>query len=112
MSVDKDPQPRVPNIENPQPETPLTEDFTKGTANDPNVDVTDSQTTITVDGEEFAMKPGATVLDALETTDAGEDVPADVPRLAKPFRQRDLAAQVDALLRRGTGARGKLRAVP
>lgn len=76
MSVDKDPQPRVPNIENPQPETPLTEDFTKGTANDPNVDVTDSQTTITVDGEEFAMKPGETVLDALETTDAGEDVPA------------------------------------
>ncbi|RSU49609.1 hybrid sensor histidine kinase/response regulator [Sphingomonas sp. S-NIH.Pt15_0812] len=29
---------------------------------------------------------------------AGEDVPADVPRLAKPFRQVDLAARVDDLL--------------
>jgi CheY-like chemotaxis protein len=30
---------------------------------------------------------------------AGGDVPADVPRLAKPFRQADLAAKVDELLR-------------
>ena len=29
----------------------------------------------------------------------GEDVPLDVPRLAKPFRQVDLAARVDELLR-------------
>jgi len=34
---------------------------------------------------------------------AGEDVPDDVPRLAKPFRQVDLAARLDALLR-GEGA--------
>jgi signal transduction histidine kinase len=30
---------------------------------------------------------------------AGGDVPADVPRLSKPFRQADLAAKVDELLR-------------
>ena len=34
---------------------------------------------------------------------AGGDVPADVPRLAKPFRQADLAAKVDELLRAGSG---------
>lgn len=32
-------------------------------------------------------------------TPAGGDVPADVPRLSKPFRQVDLAAKVDELLR-------------
>ena len=32
---------------------------------------------------------------------AGADVPADIPRLAKPFRQTDLAAKVDDLLRGG-----------
>ncbi len=31
---------------------------------------------------------------------AGEDVPADVPTLAKPFRQADLAARLDELLSR------------
>ena len=30
---------------------------------------------------------------------AGDDVPRDVPRLAKPFRQADLASQLDELLR-------------
>ena len=35
---------------------------------------------------------------------AGEDVPADVPRLAKPFRQVDLAAQVEAVLRPAAAA--------
>jgi FixJ family two-component response regulator len=34
---------------------------------------------------------------------AGGDVPADVPRLAKPFRQADLAAKVDELLRATSG---------
>ncbi|MFZ2995806.1 ATP-binding protein [Sphingobium sp.] len=33
-------------------------------------------------------------------TAAGTDVPPDVPRLAKPFRQADLAAKVDELLQR------------
>ncbi len=42
---------------------------------------------------------------------AGEDVPADVQRLAKPFRQVDLAARVDDLLRPVPAARLRLRAV-
>lgn len=41
---------------------------------------------------------------------AGEDVPADVVRLAKPFRQVDLAARVDELLRPAS-RRAQLRAV-
>jgi CheY-like chemotaxis protein len=44
---------------------------------------------------------------------AGLDVPADVPRLAKPFRQVDLATRLDELLERepSIGMRGHLRAV-
>ena len=42
---------------------------------------------------------------------AGEDVPDDVTRLAKPFRQVDLAARVDELLGRSAAGRPKLRAV-
>ncbi len=42
---------------------------------------------------------------------AGEDVPDSVIRLAKPFRQTDLAARVDELLRQAPPGRPKLRAV-
>lgn len=42
---------------------------------------------------------------------AGEDVPHDVPRLAKPFRQVDLAARVDELLRTPPTGPARLRAV-
>jgi signal transduction histidine kinase len=42
---------------------------------------------------------------------AGEDVPDGVVRLSKPFRQTDLAARVDELLRQSPPARPKLRAV-
>jgi signal transduction histidine kinase len=42
---------------------------------------------------------------------AGEDVPADVQRLAKPFRQVDLAARVNDLLRPTPSSRPRLRAV-
>ncbi len=42
---------------------------------------------------------------------AGLDVPDDVTRLAKPFRQVDLAAQVDALLRPAANDKPRLRAV-
>lgn len=40
---------------------------------------------------------------------AGEDVPADVQRLAKPFRQVDLAARVDDLLRPAPQERSRLQ---
>ena len=42
---------------------------------------------------------------------AGEDVPEGVTRLSKPFRQTDLAARVDELLRQSPPGRPKLRAV-
>lgn len=45
---------------------------------------------------------------------AGQDVPQDVPKLSKPFRQADLAARVDDLIQRGmwqSGARARLRSV-
>jgi len=41
----------------------------------------------------------------------GADVPADVPRLSKPFRQVDLAARVDELLHQPTGTTRTLRVV-
>ena len=45
---------------------------------------------------------------------AGDDVPADVPRLSKPFRQVDLAARIDELVRRESQrvSQPRLRAVP
>ena len=42
---------------------------------------------------------------------AGEDVPADVPRLSKPFRQVGLAAKVDELLKSRGRRKAHLRAV-
>ena len=36
----------------------------------------------------------------------GEDVPSDIPRLAKPFRQADLAAQIHQLLSTGMPRKG------
>ena len=42
---------------------------------------------------------------------AGEDVPADVPRLAKPFRQVDLARRLDEVIRCSTRRKARLRAV-
>ncbi|MCU6454381.1 response regulator [Sphingomonas sp. A2-49] len=41
----------------------------------------------------------------------GDDVPDDVPRLSKPFRQVDLAAKVDELLYRPDRGPGRLRVV-
>ena len=41
----------------------------------------------------------------------GADVPGDVPRLAKPFRQVDLAARVDALLHQPPKSAKALRVV-
>ena len=42
---------------------------------------------------------------------AGDDVPPDVPRLAKPFRQVDLAGRLDELIRFSVPRKGRLRAV-
>ncbi len=40
---------------------------------------------------------------------AGEDVPADIPRLGKPFRQVDLASRIDQLLHEGEAIAAELR---
>jgi formate dehydrogenase major subunit len=83
MSTDESSEPgsnpRVPEIEDPRPSTPLTETFRTGTANDPprperRADLEDGPTTLTVDGETVVVPPGGTLLDAVEA--AGSDVPA------------------------------------
>jgi CheY-like chemotaxis protein len=59
------------------------------------------------------MHAGGYMLPALLITGyaaTGEDVPSAVPRLAKPFRQVDLAARVDELLHRPPAGK-RLRAV-
>ncbi|MCQ4332769.1 formate dehydrogenase subunit alpha [Natronomonas sp. F2-12] len=73
------PNPRVPEIQDPRPSTPLTETFRTGTANDPPrperaVDPEDGPATLTVDGETVVVPPGGTLLDAVEA--AGSEVPA------------------------------------
>jgi formate dehydrogenase major subunit len=69
--------PGVPDIDDPQPSTPLTEDFTTGTANDPDVGVRgDDMTTVIVDDQPVAVPPGSTLLDAIETVDTNADIPA------------------------------------
>jgi predicted molibdopterin-dependent oxidoreductase YjgC len=84
---DEDSLPRVPSIEDPRHETPLTEDFETGTANDPplpsefddgdRIETAEgSLVTLTVDGESVAVREGATVLDALRAAGVDGDVPA------------------------------------
>jgi formate dehydrogenase major subunit len=74
MSAD-DPLPRVPEAPNPQHETPLTEGFVPGTANDPPVRDPGVETVhVTVDGTDVAVRAGTTLLDAVDA--AGEAVPA------------------------------------
>ncbi|WP_101298236.1 formate dehydrogenase subunit alpha [Halegenticoccus soli] len=81
--------PRVPAVENPRHETPLTENFTPGTANDPPVEAgigagggdgagagTAEMVTLTVDGRTVAVRSGTTILDALVAADATDGVPA------------------------------------
>ena len=76
-SAPADSMPGVPNVEDPRTETPLTEEFRTGTANDPNVgSVGPDMTTVTVDGEPVAVPPGSTIIDAIEAVDNDEYVPA------------------------------------
>ncbi|SFR36322.1 formate dehydrogenase subunit alpha [Halogeometricum limi] len=76
-TVPNDPLPGVPDVTDPRPSTPLTEDFNTGTANDPEVGSrAEKMSHVTVDGEQIALPPGATIMDAIETMDTEEDVPA------------------------------------
>ncbi|WP_336325896.1 formate dehydrogenase subunit alpha [Halovenus sp. HT40] len=63
--------PRTPNVQNPQRETPVTETFESGTANDPEVGTRDDEsTTLTVGGETVTVPPGSTIIDALRALDS------------------------------------------
>ncbi|AGB36609.1 formate dehydrogenase subunit alpha [Natronococcus occultus] len=73
---DEQPLPSVPDVDDPQPDTPLTEEFTTGTANDPDPAGADGRTTVTVDGRAVTVDDGATILEAVEAAGADDDVPA------------------------------------
>ncbi len=97
-----DPLPRVPDIDDPTPETPVTAEFETGTANDPNVGTTEPAT-MTVNGEPVSVGPGATIVDALETLDdevvsvdpGAEGIEdADVPALCYYDRDGDCSDAV------------------
>ncbi|WP_416838388.1 formate dehydrogenase subunit alpha [Haloferax sp. DFSO52] len=69
--------PRVPDVDDPQSHTPLTEDFNTGTANDPETGTTGEEMThLTIDGTPIAMPPGSTIIDAMEAVGTADDVPA------------------------------------
>jgi len=70
------PLPHVPKTERPGKETPLTEDFNDGTANDPELPTDAETVTLTVDGTSVAVQAGETILTALQQADADGDVPA------------------------------------
>ena len=92
-----DPLPGVPDLDDPQPETPVTATFETGTANDPDVG-TDGPTTVTVDGEPVTVPAGSTVVDALKAHDptlvsgdpTDEDIrEAEIPALCHYDREGD-----------------------
>ncbi|PSQ17068.1 formate dehydrogenase subunit alpha [Halobacteriales archaeon QS_8_69_26] len=74
MSSDR--LPRVPDVEDPQHETPLTEDFATGTANDPDPPTREEMVELTVDGTRVALGADASLLDAVRAVDAEATVPA------------------------------------
>ena len=94
--------PRVPDLDDPRPSTPLTEDFRTGTANDPPRpsarsddgragDAADDMLTVTVDGEAVAVPEGSTLLDAVE---AAGNADAEVPALCHYDRDTEAAEEI------------------
>jgi formate dehydrogenase major subunit len=104
MSTDE-PLPGVPELDDPQPETPVTAEFETGTANDPEVG-TDSEdpTTLSVDGHSVTVPPGSTIIDALQALDddvvsvdpgaEGATEDADVPALCYYDREGDCSDEI------------------
>jgi len=103
MSTQK-PLPRVPDVRDPIPQTPVTETFETGTANDPPVGTRGSDsTTVTVNGEPVTVPPGSTVIDAMRDVDddtvrvdPGADglEDADVPALCYFDREGDASDEI------------------
>ncbi|ADB63519.1 formate dehydrogenase, alpha subunit (plasmid) [Haloterrigena turkmenica DSM 5511] len=104
MSTD-DTLPGVPDIEDSQPNTPVSATFETGTANDPAVGTDgDEPTTVTINGEPVTVPPGSTVIDAMQavsdetvSVDPGEDGvddDADVPALCYYDRDGDCSGEI------------------
>ncbi|WP_226006077.1 formate dehydrogenase subunit alpha [Natrinema salinisoli] len=97
--------PGVPDLTDPQEETPVTAEFETGTANDPDVGTRNAEpTTVTVDGEPVTVPPGSTIIDAMQSldddvvsvdpgADAVED-DADVPALCYYDRDGDCSDEI------------------
>ncbi|MDJ1433777.1 formate dehydrogenase subunit alpha [Halostagnicola sp. A-GB9-2] len=103
MSTD-DILPGVPDIEDSQPNTPVTAEFETGTANDPVVGTDgDEPTTVTINGKPVTVPPGSTIIDAMQTVDdetvnvnPGADAidDADVPALCYYDRDGDCSGEI------------------
>ncbi|NLV03093.1 formate dehydrogenase subunit alpha [Haloferax volcanii] len=104
MSTD-DPLPGVPEIDDPQHETPVTAEFETGTANDPPVGTDgEAPTTLSVDGTQVTVPPGSTVIDAMQAVDDevvsvdpgadSLDEDADVPALCYYDRGGDASDEI------------------
>ncbi|ELZ15560.1 formate dehydrogenase, alpha subunit [Haloterrigena salina JCM 13891] len=104
MSTD-DTLPGVPDIEDSQPNTPVSATFETGTANDPEAGTrSDEPTTVTINGKPVTAPPGSTIIDAMQTVDDetvrvdpgadGVDDDADVPALCYYDRDGDCSGEI------------------
>ena len=104
MSTD-DTFPAVPDIEDPQSNTPVTAEFETGTANDPDVGTDiDEPTTVTINSKPVTVPPDSTVIDAMQavsdetvSVDPGADGindDADVPALCYYDRDGDCSGEI------------------
>ncbi|WP_323173469.1 formate dehydrogenase subunit alpha [Natrialba sp. PRR66] len=97
--------PGVPDIEDSQPNTPVSATFETGTANDPVVGTDgDEPTTVTINGEPVTVPPDSTVIDAMQavsdemvSVDPGADGvedDVDVPALCYYDRDGDCSGEI------------------
>ncbi|WP_408960602.1 formate dehydrogenase subunit alpha [Natrinema sp. 74] len=97
--------PAIPDLEDPQSNTPVTTEFETGTANDPDVGTDiDDPTTVTINGEPVTVPPDSTVIDAMQavsdetvSVDPGADGiedDADVPALCYYDRDGDCSGEI------------------
>lgn len=68
--------PSVPSVDNPRPSPPLTENFNTGTATDPAIGTNEERSELTVDGQKVTVQQDATLLDAVKSVGADEDISA------------------------------------
>ncbi|WP_408960498.1 formate dehydrogenase subunit alpha [Natrinema sp. 74] len=104
MSTDE-PLPGVPDVDDPQSQTPVTAEFETGTANDPDVGTdADQAPTLTVNGQSVTVPSGSTIIDAMQAVDDGTvsvesgsdgvEGDADVPALCHYDREGDASDEI------------------